>query len=317
MINYYKTIDGCLEEIASPEENCWISVENPTETEVKFLISDLGIIDSYVYSSLDPEEHSRTERNDSQLLAILDMPIEEDAEDDDGYPQIYTLPIGFILTPKYVITITKNISPIIDEIVKGEYCMRNSLDTANRLNFMFTVVYQIASHFVSHLEYIDAIALETQDQMKKSMKNQDLVQLLNLEKSLVYFTNSLKATELTMEKIRKGRVTELSKEDQDLLEDILVEIKQSIETARVYTGILESTMNAVEAIISNNMNITMKMLTSLTLVLSIPNMVYGFYGMNVAFHSEKPSYIIPFTLSLLISGFAAFVLYKKGFFDNN
>ena len=144
----------------------------------------------------------------------------------------------------------------------------------------------------------------------RSMKNNELIKLLDIEKSLVYFSSSLKANEITIEKIMRGRVIKMYEEDQDLIEDVLVEIRQAIDMSSIYLNILSGTMDAFSSIISNNLNIVMKVLASLTLLSSIPTVVSGIYGMNVD-HLPVPFFWFPITLSIVCMVVAFIILKKK------
>lgn len=312
MINYYKTIDDTLIFYNKPEPGCWISVESPTNSEIEFLVNDLGINRDFVISSLDSKERSHTDKEDDQTLVILDMPVSnESARKND--PPYYTIPVGFIVSPEYIVTVTGAVSPIFNEIVEGKI---KGINTAHKTHFIFATTFRIANHFIMHLKYIDQLADQTEQALQRSMKNEQLTQLLGLEKSLVYFSTSLKATEATLEKILRGRVLKLYEEDQDLLEDTLIEIKQAIDNATIYLNIIDSIMDTTASIISNNLNLIMKVMTSITIVLTIPDLIFGFYGMNVPLPFEnKASFLLPTLTSIVIGALCAYFLYKKGFFD--
>ena len=142
------------------------------------------------------------------------------------------------------------------------------------------------------------------------MKNSELLQLMDMEKSLVYFSSSLKSNELTLEKIMRGRVVKLYEEDQDLLEDVLIEIKQAVDMSGIYLDILSSTMESFASLISNNLNMVMKVLASITLIISIPTVISGYYGMNVD-GIPAPQFWFPIAVSVVVMALAAFILRKK------
>jgi len=147
-----------------------------------------------------------------------------------------------------------------------------------------------------------------------SMKNKELFQLLDLEKSLVFFSTSLKANQAVVEKLQRGRIIKLYEEDKDLLEDVLVEVQQAIEMSNIYTNILSGTMDAFASIISNNLNIVMKILTSLTILMAIPTMIASFFGMNVE-GIPVPTFWLVFAIALGFTGVAAFILFRKKMFS--
>lgn len=310
MISYYKTTGGQISEIAAAEKDCWISVDAPSQQEIAFLTDSLGIDAGFVRSSLDEEESSHIEKEENQTLIIVDAPVAEQQEDENTVI-FYTLPMGFVVMKDHIVTITSRSSPILSDIAEGK---AKGVNTAYKTHFLFAVMLRIATRYIQYLRQIDKISVETEKRLHKSMKNQELIQLLSLEKSLVYFTTSLKSTETTLEKVLRGRIIKLYDEDEDLLEDTLVEIKQAIETANIYSGILSGTMDAFASIISNNLNIVMKVLTSITIVMAIPNIIFGFYGMNVE-GLPVPLAWFPIIITLVLGGVFAFLLYKKGYFS--
>ena len=155
-------------------------------------------------------------------------------------------------------------------------------ETQKRTSFILYMLLQVAKRFLQYLKQIDKIYNYMERQLYKSQRNKELIQLLDLEKSLVYFNTSLKANEVTLEKILRGRIITLYEEDHDLLEDVLIEVRQAIEMANIYSSIISGMMDAFASVISNNLNVIMKVLTSITILLTIPNIFFSFYGMNVA-----------------------------------
>ena len=197
------------------------------------------------------------------------------------------------------------VSEISDGLVKN-------VQTNLKTQFLLIMLLRISVRFLQYLKQIDKASSYMEKQLHKSLRNQELIQLLSLEKSLVYFSTSLKANDTTMEKILRGRIIKLYEDDQDLLEDVLIETKQAIEMCNIYSSILSGTMDAFASIISNNLNIVMKILTTLTIVMSIPTMVFSFYGMNT--NLPLPYFWFPLLIALVASGIAAFILIKKGMF---
>ena len=277
MINFYTYTNGKMTLDEKFSEGCWVSVVSPTPQEIKELIEDYGIDSGFVKSSLDEEESSRIEREDDQTLIIIDTPVSTTDKDDTKI--FYTMPMGIIITETNVFTVSLNNAQIIEEAVRGT--IRN-LRPEFKTRFVLQLLLRIAAMFLYYLKQIDKISSLAEQQLHNAMKNELLMQLLALEKSLVYFSTSLKANEATIEKIFRGRVVKLYDEDQDLLEDVLIEMKQAIEMASIYTGILSSMTGSFSSIISNNLNIVMWRLTIVTIIMQIPNMIFGFYGMNTA-----------------------------------
>ncbi len=275
MISFYNCATGALAQCEAPTPGCWISVVDPTPQEVRELIEDYGLDSGFVKSAIDEEESSRIEREDDQTLVIIDTPVS--AIDDDKTKTFYTLPMGIIITEEYVFTISIRDTQILNEAARGGI---RGLRPDFKTRFVLQILLRIAALFLTYLKQIDKISSAAEQELHDAMKNELLMQLLALEKSLVYFSTSLKANEATIEKIFRGRVIKLYDEDQDLLEDVLIEMKQAIEMSSIYTGILSSMMDGFSSIISNNLNIVMWRLTIVTIVLQIPNIMFAFYGIN-------------------------------------
>lgn len=298
------TDNGKLTQCDKATTGCWISVVAPTPQEIKVLIDDYGLDSGFVKSSLDEEESSRIEREDEQTLVIIDTPVS--TVDDDKTRNFYTQPMGIIITDDYVFTISLKEIQIINEAMHGG--IRN-LRPSFKTRFVLQLLLRIAALFLTYLKQIDKISSAAEQELHGAMKNELLMQLLALEKSLVYFSTSLKANEATIEKIFRGRVIKLYDEDQDLLEDVLIEMKQAIEMASIYTGILSSMMDGFSSIISNNLNIVMWRLTIVTIILEIPNIMFAFYGINTV-DLPMPYTWFAITLTVFLTGLTAFILMK-------
>ena len=304
MIEYYVSENGRLAQIEQPKSGCWVSVVSPTPQEVKELIDDFGLDSGFVKSSLDEEESSRIEREDDQTLIIIDTPVA--STDEDHTKLFYTMPVGIILNRDYVFTISLQPAQIVDEAVRG---IIRDLRPGFKTRFVLQLLLRIAAMFLYYLKQIDKISSAAEQQLHDAMKNELLMQLLALEKSLVYFSTSLKANEATIEKIFRGRVIKLYEEDQDLLEDVLIEMKQAIEMASIYTGILSSMMDGFSSVISNNLNIVMWRLTIVTILMEIPNIIFAFYGINTV-DLPMPYTWFAISLTVCITSVAAFILIR-------
>ena len=314
MLNYFKTVDGRITRLSAPEDGCWVSAVAPDPQEVAYLVEELGLDSGFVRSALDEEESSRIEAEEDQTLVIVDVPVVDDSVTDSQEEKtiLYTtMPIGIILAEKFVVTICQKEFAVIEQMENGAV---KNLQTAQKTRFLLTILLRVASRFLLYLKQIDRISSSTEKQLHQSMRNKELIQLLGLEKSLVYFSTSLKSDEITMEKILRGRIIKLYDEDQDILEDVLIEIKQAIEMCNIYSGILSGTMDAFASIISNNLNIVMKILTSITILMVIPTMVSSFYGMNVE-GLPFPVFWMPILLSVVLTILVAIALVKKGMFS--
>lgn len=306
MINFYSYTEGRFGQCEAPVPGCWVSVINPSPQEIKELIDVYGLDSGFVKSSLDEEESSRIEREDDQTLVIIDTPVS--SMDEDKTRMFYTMPIGIIITKDFVFTISLQENQVIDEAMRGT--IRN-LRPDFKTRFVLQLLLRISALFLFHLKQIDKISSAAEQQLHDAMKNELLMQLLALEKSLVYFSTSLKANEATIEKIHRGRVIKLYDEDQDLLEDVLIEMKQAIEMSSIYSGILSSMMDGFSSVISNNQNIVMWRLTIITVILEIPNIIVGFYGMNTDTLPFKTSWIFPTMLIIGIVSIMTFFMMRS------
>lgn len=305
MISYYISKNGTIEKTLKACEGCWISVVDPTEAEIKMLIDDYGLDSGFVKSSLDEEESSRIEREDDQTLIIVDTPVS--SFDDDRSQIFYTMPIGIILTEEYIFTISLKSVKIVEEAEGG--IIRN-LRPNFKTRFVLQVLLRIATQFLIYLKQVDKISSAAEQQLHNAMKNELLMQLLALEKSLVYLSTSLKANEGTIEKIFRGRVIKLYDEDQDLLEDVLIEMKQAIEMSSIYTQILSSMMDGFSSVISNNQNIVMWRLTIVTVIMEIPNIIFAFYGINTGTLPIAATWYFPVVLTVCLMTIATIVLIR-------
>ena len=305
MVSYYKTVANRLIEIDSIINGCWVSVVDPTAQERKMLIEEYGLDSDFLKSSLDEEESSRVEQEEKQTLIIVDTAVSEVQKDDTLI--FYTMPLGIIITEHHVFTISLRENKVIDDVVNGR--VRN-IQTQFRTQFVLRLMMNITSSFLIYLKQIDKTSSVMQRKLHGAMKNHELIQMLELEKSLIYFSTSLKSNDVTMNKILRGRVVKLYEEDQDLLEDVLIELKQAQEMASIYSSILSGVVDAFGSVISNNLNIVMWNLTRITIILAIPTMVFSFYGMNTLDLPFAENTWAPTLISLIATLLVALILFK-------
>ncbi len=279
MISIYKTKnenENILENLDTIEPGTWINVVAPSDEEIILLSKKTGVSMEFLRASLDDEETSRIEQDGNNLLVIVDIPFTEMEDNSLTYD---TYPLAIIHTEKEIITICLKNSKILTDFIEGKI---RSFYTFKRSRFTFQILNRIATYYLLYLRQIDKKSLMIEKKLHKSMKNKELIQMLSLEKSLVYFSTSLKANEITLEKMLKSDLMQKYPDDNDVLEDVIIENKQAIEMASIYSDILSGTMDAFASVIANNLNIVMKVLASVTIVMSIPNMVSGLFGMNVS-----------------------------------
>ena len=311
MIKYYIHENGKLVESASHQTGCWISCVNPLENEIEFLVNDLGFEHDFIRAALDSEESSRVEKENDQVLIVVDYPTMNKDEHGENTVQYTTMPMAFIVQKTSILTVSLEENSVISDLVENRV---RGMIPEYKTQFLLKVLLHIAKRFLLYLRQIDRIAMSTESSLHQSMRNKELFQLLGLEKSLVYLSTSLKSNEATITKLSRGRLVKLYDEDVDLLEDVLIEIRQAIEMSGIYATILSSTMDAFAAIISNNLNIVMKILTSLTIVMAVPNIVFGFYGMNVIELPFDQFWWMPIILTGIFCLIVAWILYTRNLF---
>ena len=304
MVTYYKTIEGFICPIEACEPGCWINCVAPSEDEIAGLIRDFSIEPDFFRAAMDEEESSHIDTEDGNTLIIIDIPVVERTGKEIAY---VTTPLGIILTEKNVITVSTRENPILDEFAEG---IVRGVQTNLKTHFILHLMLRIASRYLQYLKQIDRMTSQIERELRRSMKNSQLLQLMDIEKSLVYFSSSLKGNELTIEKIMRGRVVKLYEEDQDLLEDVLIEVKQAVDMSGIYLDILSSTMESFASLISNNLNMVMKVLASITLIISIPMVISGYYGMNVE-GIPFTTFWFPIVISILCMAVTAVILKKK------
>lgn len=317
----YKTRNGrILEESSLEEENLWIELVNPTEEEISLVSDKFGIRIEFLKASLDYDESSRIDIDDQQILILVNMPIVEHEE----LPVMYnTVPFGIIITEEMLVTVSLEESQLTLDLIRSH----PDYNTNNRTRLALELLYNIARLFLKYLKDIDKRSVEIEQGVKKSLRNEELVKLLNLEKSLVYFTTSLKSNEFVLERFKRfylkrahdkevkltKEILEINDEDEEFLEDVIIENKQAIDMADVYSNILGNTMDAFATIISNNLNIVMKFLAIITLVLAIPSIITSYYGMNIALPYQKSplAYLGIIVISCIVMVIVAYILIKK------
>lgn len=279
MIEYFKSDARLLSPLYEFEPGCWVNLVRPTSEEITHVLATTGVEEDFLRAALDPEESSRVELEEDQTLLIVDIPTLEESNVEQDESKIFgTLPMGIIVLPNTVITVCLQDTTVLRGIAQNKV---RDIHTAMRTRFVLQILLRVAGLFLRNLRMIERDFTKIERRLYDSLKNEELIQLLGLSKSLVYFSASLKGNEVTMEKMLRGRILKLYEDDRDLLEDALIEIRQAIEMAGIYSSILAGTMDAYASVVSNNLNIIMKVLTVITIIMTIPNIIFGFYGMNI------------------------------------
>lgn len=306
MITIYQTSGQELLQRTEPVDGSWINAISPSPEEIVWL-HGLGIPQDYITYSLDVDEQPRTERENHEQLILFRIPCFQGLTSDVPYT---TVPLGIILTDRFMITLCRQENDVLNELGKGRL---KDIQTSKRNRFVLRLLLSTASKYLVYLREINKRVDELEDQLQLSTRNKEVLELLKYQKSLTYFTTALKSNELMMQRLQRSLVFKTYPEDEDLLEDVLTEIQQAIEMTNISSNILSSMMDAFASIISNNLNTVMKLLASLTIILSLPTMIASFFGMNVALpmQSQNFAFAIILAISLLISLLVIFVFLKR------
>lgn len=275
MIRYYKTINSKLEKLNDYEIGCWINMTEPTSNELDD-ISELFNLDKDVFTSaLDDEESSRIEYDDDYTLILIDIPFDMSNVNSTNF---ITVPLGIILAKDSIITICSKQSRILNDFIVGHV---KDFKTFMRTRFILQILYRNATYYLHYLRRINKTTNSIEREIYKSMRNKELLQLLQLEKSLVYFSTSLTANGASLDRLLKLNIIKHYDEDEDLLEDVMIENKQALQMSKIYGDILSRIMDAFSAIINNNQNNVMTYLTIVTIIMAVPTIISGLFGMNV------------------------------------
>lgn len=310
MIHYYYTAEnGKLTGADEPRQGTWISAVAPDESEVALLSAQCGVEADVLRAALDPEERSRIDTDEGYTMVLVNIPTLAMASEQELYD---TIPLSVILTENAVVTVCSQDSPILRQFADGKV---RDFNPALKSRFVLQILYRIDLLYLQYLRSIDRRSGEVENKLHKSTQNRELIELLKLEKSLVYFTTSLRSNEMVLEKLLRSDSIKKYPDDADLLEDVIVENKQAIEMANIYSGILSGTMDAFASVISNNLNIVMKVLSIITIVMAVPTMIFSAYGMNVnaagmPFASSPHAFPIILGISAAFSAVAGFIFAK-------
>ena len=308
MLKIYKTdaTDKKIKKVKKITTDCWIDLTSPTTDEIAKVVAKTQVEQELIMKMLDQEEMPRIEQSGNAILVVIDTPYLE------NHYEYTTYPLGIIIAENnYVITISPRKVNVLEDFKQDKV---KNFRTAKKTRFLIQILLKTASSYLKALKKVN-IAIDAKEEgLKKSTQNKDLVDMLEIEKTLVYFLTSLKANDIVLEKLSKGTILPLYEGDQDLLEDAMIENKQAIEMSRIYRDILNSITDTYETIVSNNMNIAMKFLAAATIVLSFPTMISSFLGMNIPLgdiSTNQHAFVIVILISVSIALLIAFILKKK------
>lgn len=317
MLRIYKTENGGklvkLKTFKSANQ-AWISLVNPSAKEIE-QVSSLSKVDSDILrNSLDADERSRVELDEGIFSVIVNLPLLDEEGNFD------TLPCGLVFTVRNFLTICSKDNRILSSFNKNT---AKTFDTRERTKFMLSILYKITQFYLRYLAIINRKTEHIEDALKQTTNNQELFQLIEIQKSLVYFTTALRDNQLVLEKILRmtkspatSQILAFTEDDTDLLEDVIVENKQAIEMVDMHRTILEGMMDGFASIINNNVNQIMKFLAAITIVLSIPTMLASFWGMNVGVPVATSAYGFWIVISISMLATLLVIIYfrKRGMF---
>lgn len=264
-----------LRKIDEITPGAWLNLENPSDKELEEVAEKTGVGEDMLKAALDEEERARIETDDGNTLIIVDIPVIDDSAEWYVYS---TLPLGIITAGDYFITVCLRETAVLGDFIKGR--VRN-FDANKRTRFIYQILYLNAIKFLHCLKQIDKTSMRVQQTLHRSMKNKELIQLLDLEKALVYFSTSLNSNQIVIDRLRAMSTIKHYEDDDEILDDVIVENKQAIEMATIYRDIMSGTMDAFASVISNNQNTVMKFLAAITIILTIPTIIASIWGMNV------------------------------------
>ncbi|MBX6423860.1 magnesium transporter CorA family protein [Thermosulfurimonas sp. F29] len=312
MLKLYASENGFLVPAERPGPGTWVSLTAPSEEELRFVETRFGILPDFLKYPLDEEERPRIEVEGKQLLIIFHIP---DPRHEGDIIRYETVPLGIVITEEVVVTVCLKENLLFEEVLaqSGRFI---KVDLEHPVSFLFLVFYCVANLYLRYLRLIDRLIEDYERELHRSFRNRELLKILSLEKSLVYFNTALRGNDVVLTRIQSGRYVRLSDEDLEVLEDIQIENRQAIEMAKIYSDILSGTMDAYASIIGNNLNIVMKFLTALAIVLALPTMISSIYGMNIRLplQDNPHAFWIIMSISFAVSILLTLYFIKKRLF---
>ena len=309
MINVFKSHGAVLGKVDNISADCWIDLINPTHAEIDEVASKTHIDHDLLVKMLDENELPRVEKEDDATLIVVDVPV-RDVDDEHEY---LTAPLGVIISDKnYVVTIAGKSSSILSSFRRGKV---KNFESAKKTRFLIQILTKTAAEYLKILNAVYREIEKKEDRLGKSTSNKDLLGLLAIEKTMVYFTASLKENVMVLEKLASGTALQLFEGDTDLLEDALIENRQAVDMANIYSDILSSITGTYATVVSNNLNDVMKLFAGITIVLSVPTMISSFMGMNVPFgglETNPLAWLQLLIFSVVSAAVVYFWLKKKG-----
>ena len=294
MLQIFNTVEDGLQELDQVTEGCWVALTKPTMEELETVSATTGIDIDDLRAPLDDEERSRVEIENDYVVILVDIP---SLDEKDRY---VTIPLGIYTTEKMIVTVCLEETPVLKAFMNNR---EREFYTFKKTRFVFQILYRNATSYLRYLRIIDRKSEQIEEKLHISQRNN--------------FTTSLRSNETVLEKLLRTEKIKKYPEDEDLLEDVIVENKQAIEMAKIYSDILSGTMDAFASVISNNLNVVMKFLSTVTIVLSIPTMIASFYGMNfqhIPLGDNPYGFYIVTAITLIVTVVLVFFFKKKNLF---
>ena len=274
MLRMFSTVNGQIEQIDKPESGSWLALSDPTDVELTTVSQETGVDLADLRAPLDDEERSRVDVEDDYTMIIVDIPTVGERAGRNWYE---TIPLSIIVTKTLIIPVCMQDTPVLHPFMEGTI---RGFNTFMRSRFILQILYRNATMYLRYLRIIDGETDKLELRLRHSMQNREILMLLELSKTLVYFNTSLKSNEIVMEKLTTLSRIKQYPEDEDLLDDVITENKQAIEMANIYSGVLANMTDAFSSVVSNNLSNVMRIFTIISITLSIPTLIFSMYGMN-------------------------------------
>lgn len=310
MLAIYETVNRRLTRADEIEEGTWICLTAPSQEEIREVAATLDIEPADVQAALDPEESARISLEDGYTVIIVDIPLKVDGAAEGVYT---TIPLGILLTQTTITTVCSVDTPVLSDFAS---CRVRGFSAKKKMRFVYQILYRAATMYQQELRLIDRRRQEIEKNLTGTLRDSDLMELHGLESTLVYFATSLRANSTVLDRLTRYKRLEQYPDDMELLDDVIVEIRQAIEMTSIYRDDIKGTRELFSSILDNRLNNAMKYLTSVTLLMAVPTVISGLYGMNVdidgmPFSGSDYGFVIVCLLTLAICGIAAWVLHKK------
>jgi magnesium transporter len=308
MIKIHRTTESGLETVEHPTKGCWIDVTDPSTEEARDLAQDFNIPLRFITAVSDPHEIPRIEKADEALFILMRIPHYQSAAASIPYR---TLPLDLVVTDEWVMTICRYKHELLGDLPPEH---QSDLSTAKPARFVLHLLWSAANSYIQHLNKLNETVDKIEERLQQSLQNREVLDLLRYQKSLVHFLTGLRENELMLEWLQKSGFLEMERNDRDLLESVFTENRQAIAASQIASDILSQMMDAFASIISNNLNVVMKFLTSAAVILVVPTIIGTFYGMNVRLPLEDHplAFLILVGLSILSSFIIGLILWRRG-----